>query len=406
MGILVGISHINLHAGSFSLDTQALAQKRQVNNKVLYDTGFTRRSVAAPWEDSLTYAVNAASPIFKTVDPGQIGLLIVATESGLDYGKPISTYVHKLLGLSSSCTNFEIKHACYGGTAAVQMAIAWQKANPDSNKKALVICTDLARCHLTDLAEFTSGTASVAMIIDKDPQLVIIHPERGCGTKEVYDVARPTLNFEWGDPVLSLYSYMDLLELSWGNYEKINSRTKLNFTDLDYIAYHTPLVSLIRSAHSLLLENTNHEDSPQHSFEKMCEPILKYNHEVSNIYSGSLYAVLIGIIEKAWQEKRNLNVGCFSYGSGACSEFYTCTVLADGMNHILSHHIEEKLRQRIPLTVAQYEHFMRNNMNSNIVSEYQSDLTQEFLEVEHLYRENNWVFLDKIENYYRQYRRL
>ncbi len=83
------------------------------------------RSLNPLWEDPVTMGVNAANAILTDEDRGRIELLVVATESGVDYEKPISTWVQRYARLSANCRNFEVKHACYGGTAGLQMAAAW-----------------------------------------------------------------------------------------------------------------------------------------------------------------------------------------------------------------------------------------------------------------------------------------
>lgn len=68
-------------------------------------------------------------------------MVITATESGLDFGKSLSTYIHAHLGLSRRCRLFEVKQACYGGTAALQMAANFVAAQVSPGAKALVIAT-------------------------------------------------------------------------------------------------------------------------------------------------------------------------------------------------------------------------------------------------------------------------
>jgi 3-hydroxy-3-methylglutaryl CoA synthase len=56
---------------------------------------FVRRSANSPIEDPVTLSVNAAEPIVEAAGPRSFGLLILATETGLDFGKPLSSYVHR-----------------------------------------------------------------------------------------------------------------------------------------------------------------------------------------------------------------------------------------------------------------------------------------------------------------------
>ncbi len=70
--------------------------------------------------------MNAAKPIVDELSPEEkdrIELLITCSESGIDFGKSMSTYIHHYLGLNRNCRMFELKQACYSGTAGLQMAV-------------------------------------------------------------------------------------------------------------------------------------------------------------------------------------------------------------------------------------------------------------------------------------------
>ena len=122
------------------------------------------RTVLPPYEDAVTLAVNAAKRVLAPGDVPEIALLVVATESAVDQGKPISTWVHRLCGLPSSCRNFEVKHACYGGTAALHTASAWLATHGRPGAKALVIATDHSRAHVGAEIEFICGATAVALV--------------------------------------------------------------------------------------------------------------------------------------------------------------------------------------------------------------------------------------------------
>lgn len=54
-------------------------------------------------EDAVTLAVNSAKDMLNDQDRSDIGLFIIATESGLDQEKAISTWAHRYLGLPATC---------------------------------------------------------------------------------------------------------------------------------------------------------------------------------------------------------------------------------------------------------------------------------------------------------------
>ena len=124
----VGIDQLGVYVPRYVLPLEALAVARGVPvEKILIGIGAHKMAVAPPWEDAVTLAANAAARLFTQarVDPGEIGFLLVATETAVDHAKPASIFLHELLGLRPNCRTFELKHACYSGTAGVMMAADW-----------------------------------------------------------------------------------------------------------------------------------------------------------------------------------------------------------------------------------------------------------------------------------------
>jgi 3-hydroxy-3-methylglutaryl CoA synthase len=353
-----GIDSLNIYAGPLSVSYADIAAARGISEKELRATQFRRRSVVPPCEDPVTLAVNAARPILAEHDPSSIGLLIVATETGLDFGKPMSTYVHRHLGLGAHCRNFEVKHACFAGTAALMSALSFVQSE-SSETKALVIMTDIARAHFTDLAELTGGAGAVALVVSANPRLMIVEPRSGRATQEVFDVARPTPTGEVHDGVLSLYAYLDLFEIAWGQYRGLHDDAVFN-RHLRYMAYHTPLVSLTQRAHRLGLESAGDDISDAAaaaSFEDMVQPSLRYNLQLGNIYSGSLYAALASLLTEI-DVPAGSRVGCFSYGSGSCAEFFSGLVCGGAQERLRRQEIATRLEKRTLIDVPRYEQFV------------------------------------------------
>ena len=124
----VGIESLNVYMPMYSLSLAELAQARGVDpQKYRLGLGLETMAIAPPCEDAVTLAANAAAPLFERglVEQGEIGLLLVATESAVDHAKPVSIFVHELLRAHPACRTYELKHACYGGTAALMTATQW-----------------------------------------------------------------------------------------------------------------------------------------------------------------------------------------------------------------------------------------------------------------------------------------
>ena len=144
----VGIEALNVYGGVAKLDIKALAAARELDPNRFERLLMQEKTVAMPYEDPVSYAVNAAKPLVDGLDEREkerIELLIVCTESGIDFGKSISTYVHDYLRLSRYCRLFELKQACYSGTAGLQMAVNFVLSQTSPDAKALVIATDISR---------------------------------------------------------------------------------------------------------------------------------------------------------------------------------------------------------------------------------------------------------------------
>jgi 3-hydroxy-3-methylglutaryl CoA synthase len=402
----VGIDDLNVDGSTLSVDSAVIASERGLTDRDLQMVGFDRRSLLPPYEDAVTLAVNAGRPIVESAGRDSFELLIVATESGLDWGKPISAYVHQYLGLPARCRNFEVKHACYGGTAAVQMAVAWVRAGSAPGKKALVVMTDVARRHLGDPAELTAGTGAVAVAIAAEPRILQVEPASGFSCREIYDVARPTATGEWADTVLSVAAYLDLIEEAWENYQRATGMRFALDERFRYLVCHTPLIALVRDAHRLLLE-TDRGHLPvseiRESFRSMVEPGLRYGRELANIYSGSAYCLLAGLIDGTAELDPSTRIGICSYGSGSCAEIYGGVVAETARATVRRNRIDEHLAARIPVNVDQYERLVKETEAILVAKDYEP--ARDFVpgHFTRRYAERERLVLMRIENYHRRY---
>jgi polyketide biosynthesis 3-hydroxy-3-methylglutaryl-CoA synthase-like enzyme PksG len=402
----VGIDDMNVDGGTLAVETRTIAEARGFSERDLAAVEFDRRSVIPPWEDPVSLAVNAARPLVEAAGRDAFELVIVATESGIDYGKPLSSYVHHYLGLGSRCRNLEVKHACYAGTAAIQLATAWVRSNDAPGKKALIVMTDLARRHFEDPAELTAGSGAVAVTVAAEPQVFAIEPVSGYASREVYDVARPQSTGEWGDAVLSLAAYLDLVEEAWDGYRRAMKTTDTIDLHFRYLLYHTPLVSLVRDAHRLLLEADRDDVGPafaRDSFDRMVRPALRYARVLGNIYSGSVYALLAGLLDGEAEMGDDVPVGICSYGSGSCAEIFAGRIPAAARATVRRHCIGAHLAARTELTLEEYERIFRESESMHVASDYTPDA-----ELMDRYREPGRaaverLVLERIEKHHRIY---
>lgn len=400
---VVGIDSIHVWASTLAVDFREVAAVRGTDPKAFASTRFERRSLLPLWEDPVTLAVNAARSVVADVGAQRVGLLLVATESGLDFGKPLSTWVHRHLGLPSACRNFEIKHACFGGTAALLTAASFVREHPD--RVALVVMTDIARDHIGDPAELTAGSGAVALAVAANPRLLALDPETGSATREVWDVARPRATGEHNDAVLSLYSYLDLVELAWADYRERTGGTRRE-SDFAHLLFHTPLFSLAERAHAALLEAADEDVAPETlaaSFERRVLPALVWNALIANVYSGSLYVSLAGLLA-THDVPVGSRLALFSYGSGACAELFSGVVQPGARAAVLAMGIEEQLRARRPVSVSEYEVLVAAHQESLVMTSVTPDpFVFPGLFEEH-YAGRGRLVLESVKNHQRTYR--
>jgi len=142
----VGIEALHSYVGKAYISVADLLEGRGLDLSRMENLGMIERSVALPFEDPVTNAVNAALPLVTAMDDetrARIECLVVTTESGLDLSKSVSSYVHRYLGLSNHCRILEVKQACYSATGCLQLVAGLLASGYAADSKALIIGTDV-----------------------------------------------------------------------------------------------------------------------------------------------------------------------------------------------------------------------------------------------------------------------
>jgi polyketide biosynthesis 3-hydroxy-3-methylglutaryl-CoA synthase-like enzyme PksG len=84
----VGIEAINVFAGSAYVDVEKLARHRKLDMTRFSNLLMKQKTVALPYEDPITFGVNAARPLIDAMTPeerGRIEMVITCTESAFDF---------------------------------------------------------------------------------------------------------------------------------------------------------------------------------------------------------------------------------------------------------------------------------------------------------------------------------
>lgn len=402
----IGIEKINLYGCSLCMSQKDLAIARDRDpEKVVKNYLIDTRSLNPPYEDTVTMSANAARLMLTEEDKEQIGLFIIGTEGSVDFGKPISTNVHSALGLPPNIRNYETKHACYSGVAALDTAIDWIAAGHNHGKKALIIATDFSRRHFHKSHEFVLGGVSAAVLVSDTPRVIAFDlKKKGVWTTDVYDTFRPSATAEEGNNEISLYSYMDALEGSFLDYARYAGPTDIDH-DFKYMIYHMPFPGMAFQAHRLLcnLARPRKKAEVRESFNKQTLPSLRYAQRVGSTYGASNFVGLCGLIKSQPDLAAGDRIGIFSYGSGAIGEFYSGVILPKARAEIEERHIDEALDARRQVSVQEYE-YIENLRVSNIEKRnFVPDFTVADNWYEKHYKGQNYLVLKEVKDYCRIY---
>lgn len=370
--ISVGIEAINFYGGSAYLNVYKLAQHRNLEMERFDNLLMKEKTVALPYEDPISFGVNAAKPIVDALseeEKNRIEMVITCTESGIDFGKSISTYIHSYLGLNCNCRLLEIKNACYSGTAGFQMAVNFVLSQASPGAKALVIATDMIKCIIPKgeealdadwaFAEPSGGAGAVAMLISETPYVYQVDiGANGYYGYEVMDTCRPIPDSEAGNADLSLMSYLDCCEASFREYQKrvidVDYRTSFQ-----YLVFHTPFGGMVKGAHRSMMRKVCKAgvNEIEEDFNKRVMPGLTYCQRVGNVMGATVFLSLIGTISTGDFETPK-RIGIFSYGSGCCSEFHSGVVTSKGQEKVKQMNIKQQLDDRYELRMEQYEELL------------------------------------------------
>ena len=369
----IGIEKLGIYPCALALDIADLCEARGLDAGNFRDRLFCeQRSVMGPFEDVVTLGVNAARPMLTDADRARIQLLIVATESSVDQEKPISSWMHAFLGLRPDCRNMEVKHACYGATAALQLAVAWLASGLVPDAAALIINADHALIGIGGPQEPVLGAGAAAVLVSTSPRIVQYELGwNGVYAHEVADIFRPAPGVETGDANQSLLSYLDAVELTYDAY-CARVATPIDF-DGFFAAnvYHVPFGGLAQRAHLRLARRElglTKKQALDH-WDRKSRASLTYNRRVGGVYGAATFVALAGLIEHSPSLAVDDRIGIFSYGSGSCAEFYSARLLDGARESLADAHIAQQLDARRPLSLSEYEDCERALLAATCVSE-------------------------------------
>lgn len=356
----IGIEKISFFAPHLYLDMNKLALSREVEpEKFTIGIGQEKMAVAPITQDPVTLAANAALKMLNVDDKEKIDLIMFGTESGIDQSKSAGIYVHQLLGLKPSARTVELKQACYGATAAIQLAKGHIVLNPES--KVLVLASDIARYGLNTPGESTQGAGAVAMVISANPKIMTLEDKSAYLTSDIMDFWRPTYSEEaFVDGKFSNEQYIAFFQKVWQQYK---DETKLELKDFAAICYHLPYTKMgLKALRTVLAEGT---EETQNRLLNNYEISKTYNKNIGNIYTGSLYLSLLSLIDQQGDLRAGDRIGMYSYGSGAVGEFFSGILQPGYRDYLYVDEHEGLLSARKELSVLEYEETFLETLPKN-----------------------------------------
>jgi len=370
----IGIHALGVAIPRRYVDLADLARARGVDpDKYIHGLGAREMAVAEPGEDTVALAALAARRALACsgLSRQRLGMLVVGTETGVDHSKPVASFVHGLLELPAAMRVYDTQHARYGVATA---------------------------------GEPTQGAGAVAMVVSTDPALVEIDVGiSGAASSHVHDFWRPLgLREAQVDGHYSVQCYLDAVSTAYRGW-----RTRAIARDvvpddgmvnerLARICYHVPFCKMARKAHQQVrrcdLEDAGvawdeaaiEAEAPRAAaaFRKQVEPSLGLCARVGNIYTGSLYLGLAGLLHAQAASLVGERIGLFSYGSGCTSEFFSGVVAPGAPDRIAAARLTELLVARERISIPEYERIMALPPTAPLVSpSHASDDTVRFLGV-------------------------
>lgn len=376
----IGIHALGLAIPRRYVDMEELARARGVDpGKYIQGLGAREMAVAEPGEDTVALATLAARRALAAggVPATKLGMLVVGTETGVDHSKPVASFVHGLLGLPQAMRVYDTQHACYGGTAGLMAAVDWIASGSADGRAALVVCSDIARYGVGTAGEPTQGAGAVAMLVTTDPAILELDLGiSGTASSHVHDFWRPLgMREAQVDGHYSVQCYLDAVSAAYRGWRSRAVAREVIRGDgmaserLARICYHVPFCKMARKAH-LQVRRCDLEDAGAAwdaaaeetrgaaSFREQVEPSLGLCARIGNIYTGSLYLGLAGLLDTQANALAGERIGLFSYGSGCTSEFFSGVVARGAADRIAAARFGELLASRERVSVAEYERIM------------------------------------------------
>lgn len=318
-----GIAALGLAIPQYALPLHELAKLRNVAATQYTDSlGCEMMGLCAENENVATLATKAARRALNNWSGSldQIGLVVVATETGFDMSRPLSSWVMSELALKGNIRAYEVKHACYAGTVAVRQALEWKMSGNSRNKAALVIAADVALYAPEHSGEPSQGAGAMAMILD-EPTIAAISPTSYYWSEPQFDFWRPIgAAYPEVNGRLSLTSYINAVMQCFGQLAPQDSLANY-LHEFTYICMHVPFPKMVFKAFKRLGDYCGwNAQQIIEEYQNKIFPTMRWNQQIGNAYTASLWFAVANALTRMQAKQQFL---AFSYGSGCGAELLT-----------------------------------------------------------------------------------
>jgi hydroxymethylglutaryl-CoA synthase len=347
--IRLGIHDLSFATTHYVLDHTTLAHYQNVDvGKYHRGLGQESMSIAAADEDVVTLAAAAAAPVLERHGTESLRTLLFATETGVDQSKAAALFLHPLLDLPSATRIVELKQACYGATAALQLGAGLIARDP--RQQVLVIAADIAKYDLDSAAEATQGAAAAAILLSAQPAIAEVEPISGLHSADIMDFWRPNYrSTPIVDGKLSLEAYLNASERAFADYRRRGGRDIAEFAAF---CYHQPFTKMAYKAHRNLLEYHGLQPSAD-DLDSAIGATTHYNRTIGNTYTASLYLALASLLDHS-DDLTGAPIGMLSYGSGCVAEFFSALPVDGYRDHLRTSAHKEAIAARQPIDYGHY----------------------------------------------------
>lgn len=352
----VGISSIGLAIPKYALPLAELAKIRNIEpSKYIDGLGCQYMALCAENENVATLAITAAKRALSNWDRqlDEIGLIVVATETGMDMSRPLSSWIMEALDLRGQIRSYEVKHACYGGTVAIRQALEWKLSGNSKGKAALVIAADVALYAPGHSGEPTQGAGAIALIIDDKPTIAAISPSSYYWSDPQFDFWRPIGNkYPEVNGRLSLTCYVNAV-LQCFNQLTTQQNLGAYLGEFSYLSFHVPFPKMVSKGVKHLGEYCGWNNAQTMSwYQDKILATMEWNQKIGNNYTASLWFAVANALTKTNAKEQ---IAAFSYGSGCGSELLTIQCNSNQANAAWVKDLAQDFAQRTIIDAQQYQ---------------------------------------------------